>query len=337
MVPKSKPRFTRGILIQQFARPFIARGGSIDRILSKSNVPRAALLDPDLPVSAASCYAAVEEMAVALDDPYFAASAAKAASLHGIPTLKDSAHAATVGDFLIGALIETERQFDNVVYTLRVGTDAAVFEIRRTRRLEHPTPQIDATGVVFYTSVLEACLGSAFDPAKLTVTAGSFEGVPPDFLPAHVFIRSEDVALALAFPPEWLRAPFALNWSETAGHTNDSRSSAQNKAPLDMLREVVRAGISSPRFSLRELSSVSGISTRSLQRLFASQGTSFRSMCDEVRRDVATSLVTGSAMPLKEVALRTGFSGEAAFGRRYRRWTGTSPAAHRRETGDTPR
>ena len=55
-----------------------------------------------------------------------------------------------------------------------------------------------------------------------------------------------------------------------------------------------------------------GMSERTLQRHLAEHGQSFQALVNEVRREVAESLLSGTENSLSEVAFLTGFSDQAA-------------------------
>lgn len=329
MKSNHNPRFTRAILLQEFAQPFVARGGDIQKIMRRNRIPARALSDPNLPVEASACYATLEDMAAELGDPFFCALTAQdiarrgALILHGTATV-----AATLGEFLIGAVLETDQQFDNVAYSLCVTAKAATFEIKRLRQADRPTPQADAAGVAFYTTILRECLGESFDPDRLIISALSLSGLPSGLLPARTLVRSRDMALSITFPPDWLQTPFRPEWTAEAGRYNPAQAPHPH-APLAFLSTVMRENVAIAGFDLSSLAASCNISTRHLQRLFAANDTTFRSLMDQMRRDTAIGLVTRTLTPLKDVALATGFATEATFCRSYRRWTGTSPGAHR--------
>jgi len=72
-----------------------------------------------------------------------------------------------------------------------------------------------------------------------------------------------------------------------------------------------------------------GVSSRSLQRQLRAEGTSFRELVDEVRREIAISHVKAGRTPLATIALLLDFSDASAFHRSFRRWTGKSPSEFR--------
>lgn len=73
-----------------------------------------------------------------------------------------------------------------------------------------------------------------------------------------------------------------------------------------------------------------GMSERTLHRRLRDEGSSFRRILDQVRRDVATALLHDKAIAIAEIAFILGYSEPAAFHRSFRRWTGQTPLTVRR-------
>jgi AraC-like DNA-binding protein len=84
--------------------------------------------------------------------------------------------------------------------------------------------------------------------------------------------------------------------------------------------------------SLEDVARALGVSTRTLKRRLAEQGTSFSDVIDEVRRQRALLLLDDRRLGLGDVADRLGYSDVANFTRAFRRWTGRTPAAFRGRT-----
>ena len=81
--------------------------------------------------------------------------------------------------------------------------------------------------------------------------------------------------------------------------------------------------------SMRDAAVALAVSTRTLQRRLRSEGTTFASLIDQVRRDLALTHARDHRVPIEVVALLAGFSGKRAFYRAFRRWTGVTPATYR--------
>lgn len=83
-----------------------------------------------------------------------------------------------------------------------------------------------------------------------------------------------------------------------------------------------------PRLSRAEVAREFGISARHLARRLAAEGVSFRQLRDLVRAERAMRcLRAGTASAA--IAEMLGFCDESAFGRAFRRWTGTPPGHYR--------
>lgn len=67
------------------------------------------------------------------------------------------------------------------------------------------------------------------------------------------------------------------------------------------------------------------LSERSLRRRLAEERTSFSRLLDDSRKARALELLVGRRLPLKAVAIETGFSDTGTLRRAFRRWTGGTP------------
>lgn len=74
-----------------------------------------------------------------------------------------------------------------------------------------------------------------------------------------------------------------------------------------------------------------GLSERSLSRGLNKEGTRYKQLVDQLRRERATELLRDERTSIAEVAFLCGFSELSAFYRAFRRWTGQTPADYRAE------
>lgn len=101
-------------------------------------------------------------------------------------------------------------------------------------------------------------------------------------------------------------------------------------APVLAAVEAMESHIADP-LSLAELASIAGVSPRQLSRLFQERiGISPMNYYRDIRLDVAERLIVGSALPLTEIALATGFASSAHFSKTYHEKTGIAPSRQRR-------
>ncbi|HDR9057700.1 TPA: AraC family transcriptional regulator [Burkholderia vietnamiensis] len=74
-----------------------------------------------------------------------------------------------------------------------------------------------------------------------------------------------------------------------------------------------------------------GTTPATLRRRLRSEGQSFAAIKDELRSALAQSLLRGHKLSVAEIAAELGFTEPSAFHRAFRKWTGTSPGAFRRD------
>jgi AraC-like DNA-binding protein len=336
MSKKSGPKFTRAMLVLfPLAEAFTMRGGDIEAVLDRNRIPLAALTDPAMLVEASACYSAMEDMAETLGDPYFAANVAIETAKSGSPGLREAAsHAANLGDFLSRLVVEISKQVDNVLYSFTVSPDVASFEIKRTVSLPKPSEQLDAAGVAFYMTVIKNGIGETFDPKDILVTAPTTHGLPPDFLPKHALITSGINGLRISFPPQWLWAPFSLEWDLVEASRGEFAPDGANasEATLSYFRSVLADNLAHQDLTLDLFAAICGLHPRRVQRVIQAKGTCFSQMKDNVRQSVSEDLLSNTTLPISQIALQVGLSGPAALDRAFRRWTGKTPTGFRAES-----
>ncbi|MFV0681361.1 AraC family transcriptional regulator [Ottowia sp.] len=76
-----------------------------------------------------------------------------------------------------------------------------------------------------------------------------------------------------------------------------------------------------------------GLSTRSLHRQLAAEGSSLQALKDEVRCARASVLLLRTRQPIARVARAAGFASDKSFARAFRQWTGQTPQEHRQQGG----
>ena len=333
MSKKSDPKFTRAMMVLfPLAKAFTSRGGDIEALLDRNGIPLGALTDPAMLVDASACYSAMEDMAETLGDPYFGAKVAIETARRGTPGLREAAtHALNLGDFLSRVVVEVSKQVDNVRYSVSITPEVASLEIKRTLGVSKPTRQLDAVGAAFYVTVIKQGTGDIFDPDDILVTVPSTSGLPPRFLPKRALIRSEINGLRISFPPQWLWAPFSLDWDLVEASRGEFAPDSAGEATLSYLRGMLTENIAHQDLPLNGFASICRLHPRRIQRILWAQGTSYSQMKDDVRQSITEDLLTNTTLPIAQIALQVGLSGPAALDRAFRRWTGKTPTRFRAE------
>jgi AraC-like DNA-binding protein len=71
------------------------------------------------------------------------------------------------------------------------------------------------------------------------------------------------------------------------------------------------------------------MSVRTLQRHLKAEKTTFKSLLNEVRSDLAQKYLSDSFFSIGEITFMLGYREPSSFNRAFKRWTGVSPTAYR--------
>jgi AraC-like DNA-binding protein len=87
-----------------------------------------------------------------------------------------------------------------------------------------------------------------------------------------------------------------------------------------------------PPVTLDRLARSGGLSTRTLQRLLATEGTCLRDLLDDMHRDRSLAMLPDTSSGLGTLASTLGYSAQSSLSRAVRRWTGLPPKVVRSST-----
>ncbi len=149
-------------------------------------------------------------------------------------------------------------------------------------------------------------------------------GCPCHFDQPYAAVRLPTSALSRALP---LHNPMLL---EITRSYLDARFTKPNLALSVKVRELIRQFLGTEQASQENIAATLGIHPRTLQRRLASEGNSFDSIKDEVRRALLEQLMKSpTPLPLSQVTAMLGYAEQSALTRSCRRWFGIVPSQMR--------
>ncbi|MEV5509782.1 AraC family transcriptional regulator [Streptomyces orinoci] len=185
---------------------------------------------------------------------------------------------------------------------------------------------------------------------RITLNGAEFgHGAPPGAADCEAMfgcpVRFRAARTGAAFDTNWLAAPVLRDETGLDG--------LLRRAPADLLGHrayrmtvteqvrralggALRAGPPARLPEMTELAARLAVSPATLRRRLGAEGTSYRRLRDQVRREAALAQLAGGREPIAELAARLGFSEDTAFHRAFRRWTGRTPGAYRAELPHHP-
>jgi len=96
------------------------------------------------------------------------------------------------------------------------------------------------------------------------------------------------------------------------------------------VRRCITEALKRGHSSLEVVAKLMNMSPRTLQRRFASGGTSHQAVLDEVRCALARKYLKDPSISIGETAFLLGFSEASAFHRAFKRWTNETPSSYRK-------
>ena len=238
-------------------------------------------------------------------------------------------------------LLEFLDLFDDAGYlTLDIGDNTAVMGYTLFEPGVRAADQIYDMSMTVMANTMRALCGESWRPTEVVLprekpaSAASYQRYfrAPVRFGAHV--------TAIAFSGKWLdhQPPaademlFGYLKSEADEIHRNSNASAMNKLPL-----VISQGLMQGRFLARQVAENLGMHERTLQRLLAESGTTYRHQLGTIRFSLAQQLLEVTTMTISEIAVATGYNSSSAFIRAFERWTKFSPGAWRKLHKRSPR
>jgi AraC-like DNA-binding protein len=103
----------------------------------------------------------------------------------------------------------------------------------------------------------------------------------------------------------------------------------RSKPPVTReVERILRAALRNDAGEMDPIAKRLGLTPRSLQRRLKEEGTSFKEVREEVRRELAMRYLDDN-LSIAEVSFLLGFSEPSAFFRAFKRWTGVTPLENR--------
>jgi len=146
---------------------------------------------------------------------------------------------------------------------------------------------------------------------------------------------------AMSFPAALLAQPVQKAPFNVAKHFQLLRTIAefqrhQPEAVTPRVQRTVHQLLLESRLSEETLAEKLHLHRRTLNRMLAREGTTFRELASEARFNVAKQRLKDSTATIEQIALTLGFTSSSSFGRAFQKWAGATPTAFRQQHVTSP-
>jgi AraC-like DNA-binding protein len=245
---------------------------------------------------------------------------------------------ADVGSALRNAILYLHLHDRGAVPSLWMSGDQAMVAYTICQPDVPGTEQIYDLAMAITYNVISALAGPGWKPSEVRLHRSRPKAVEPYRRFFHAPVRFAAEHAAVVFPASLLDR--ALGGTDRLVHREIMREidALEDEGAGDLatqLRRVLRrmliGGACQSETCLGHVSEMFAIHKRTLNRRLKDQGTSFKTLIDETRYELARQLLRDTHMGVAEVAAWLDYSDPASFDRAFRRWSGTSPSAWRAE------
>lgn len=304
------------------------RGGSIERVFRRVDLPLALLDNPDLPLPLTEQFKVLSEAGREIGDPFFGAAIGRFVRME-----KLSAFGAWVcgAPTLASAIDRSQRGLNRFLQTATV-LQFRVFGTRARWSIKFLDPgkdgrfQNELLGVSYLIDGVRSFAGRAWTPTVVRSTcvgasqATALEKVfeAPVVHGASASAVEFDAALLSATGRQKIHSDPAVAppIPSVTGHRED-------------VAALSAIALLEGRPRIDWIASKLQMSRRSLQRSLDDEGVSFSFVLDGLLLDRAKLLLETTNRGVTDIALQLGYSDAAHFSRAFRRWTGMAPSQYR--------
>jgi AraC-like DNA-binding protein len=327
--PRYAPSFVRPL-----ARALAKRGVDTAAVAGGVLEPQGDAFVPAIPV-----LDALEEVARQLDAPHLGVELARDLPLGAFGTIEHRFSASpTLGDALARFGPHHEQVVETRQFTLELA-DVVRIEMRPRFRFPRLYPVGETFGLAFAVRRLRDVLGElVFDLRSVGMVFPAPSNREPYDAYFGVPVEFGAERYEFTFPPELIAAPLATANPELSRMLGDeppvagARPRASTDPFLERVRGAIRDGLAeeTPTVGIGAVATRLGMTPRSFQRRLQEQQTSYSDLVDDVRRELAKTMLAEEGTLLCSIAYQLGYSGVTPFFRAFRRWTGASPREFQR-------
>lgn len=315
-------------------------GGSADAVLAQAGIP-ARLLDTDQSRVSATHFGALWlAVAAALDDEFFGLDSRRMKVGSFALLCRSTVLAPKLEQALMLAI-----QYFNVLLDdsrLELGREGGIVQVRIEDRPGAHRPE--AFRVYAHETVLIMLHGLAcwLVGRRIAILGAAFSYPAPAWSGEYRSMYSSELAFdqprtEIRISEKLMQAPVV---QDEASAREFLREAPHNfivkfkdpKSCQARIRRRLRSAAPEVWPSFADLATEMGMAASTLHRKLELEGTSFRHIKDDLRRDLAIDRLAHSAVSVADIAAELGFAEPSAFHRAFKLWTGLRPGDYRQRS-----
>lgn len=194
------------------------------------------------------------------------------------------------------------------------------------------TDQLGDGAVAIMFNILRSLCGSHWTPSALRFAHRK----PTDLAPYQRFFKAPLVfdaeVNAVVFDAKWLSCPLPLPDESLHQSVQQKIRELETRKNLNFREQVqamLRVAIINGDYSANQIAAMFSMSDRTLHRHLQRYGTTFKTLLEESRFEIAKQMLEASRLEVSQIALTLDYAEASPFIRAFKRWSGTTPARWR--------
>ncbi len=233
---------------------------------------------------------------------------------------------------------DAQAESSGCFYSLRPDTDGMWFVRKPMFQDKRKSWQVEQYMIAIIIQIIRLCAGPKWLPPELRISSSKkAKKMPDEWSNIDITWGSETTEIWI---PEQvlLRPPTNKSMLKNAGtvktgtgKTGADKSSKVRKKTTLKFADLVLTQVQTNNIGLKSAAIQTGVSTKTLKRMLAAINTSYSKILDKVRLKQAKSKLKRTGKPIYVIAHELGYEHQANFTRAFKRLTGMTPAAYRKQ------
>ena len=308
-------------------------GANPAEVLAEAGVPPELFDDPDNRISFAQRSQLIQLCVDRTGCRHFGLLIGQQAGLHSLGLLGLLVqHSADVGSALRSLVRYLHHHVQGAVTTLAENDRMAMLSYSIYETLVDATDQTGDGAVAAMFNILRALCGPDWKPVEILFAHRR----PDDMRPFQQFFRAplrfDAEHDGVVFPADWLQRPLAAADAELrrrAQEQMDALELAHRGDFREQVLAVLRTALIAGQANAGQVAAFFSLHRRTLSRRLSACGTSFQSLVDEGRFEIARQMLENTDADIQRIAVMLEYADASAFARAFRRWSGTTPSRWR--------
>ena len=308
-------------------------GADSTRVLAEAGFDIKLFDDPDTLVSYAARNHLVAHCAARTGCPHFGLLVGERGGLHSLGLVGLLVkYSPDAGAALRNLVRYAHLHVRGAVATLAVDGNSVTLGYEIYQSQVEATDQIGDAAVAVIFNIMRSLCGPNWKPVQIQFAHRK----PKDVGPFQRFFRAplvfDAAGNAIVFSGDWLNRSLPAidpDLRRLLQTQIDALEVRYGEDFPEQVRSVLRTALVAGRGGSGQIAEVFSMHRRTLCRRLNSFGTSFRTLSDQCRFEIARQMLEDSAMAVSDIAALLDYAEASAFTRAFRRWSGTTPAQWR--------